>query len=482
MNRPSKSRWHLAAALPLALAVACTVGPDHVPPVAAVPAAFHEKDAMLTAAPAELASWWKQLHDPLLDQLVERAIRNNLDLEEALARVLEARALRGLAQAEYLPTADARAGYQRLGESENTPLGGFAVDSDRFTVGVDAAWELDLWGRVRRSVEAADADLDARVEVARDVLVAVVADVAANYVHLRELQERIAIARNNVGLQEQTQNLVDARFASGLVGERDTAQARRNLASTRSHIPSLEAAQRTAENRLAVLLGVAPGELSAEFDGTRPIPVPPPEVAVGVPADVVRQRPDVRAAERELAAQTARIGIAEADLYPRLALFGSVGLEAEHLPDLFEDASSVLAVGPSLRWNLFDAGRVRRQIAAQDARAQQALVQWRRTVLAALEQAENAMTAFVREQTRRTHLAEAATQARRAVQFASAQYTEGLTDFQNVLDSERESADLEDQLAQSRAAITGNLIALYRALGGGWENAMPLGNRAGETP
>jgi NodT family efflux transporter outer membrane factor (OMF) lipoprotein len=471
---PSTARRLTATVLPFLLAVACTtVGPDHVPPTAPVPATFHETDAVLSTAPADLAAWWHRLDDPLLDRLVERAVRQNLDVEEALARVLEARALRGLAHAELFPTLDAQTGYQRRGESENTPLGPFAVDSDRYTVGLATTWEVDLWGRVQRSVEAADADLGARVETVRGVLVTVVAEVASNYVQLRELQERLRIATDNLELQQQTLSLVEARFASGLVGERDVAQARSNLASTRSRVPSLAQAQRIAENRLAVLLGLTPGALADELANAQPIPVPPAQVAVGVPADVVRRRPDVRAAERELAAATARIGIAEADLYPRLVVLGNVGFEADHAADLFEGNSSVLGIGPSLRWNLFDAGRTRRQIAAQDARAQQALARWERTVLVAVEEAENAMTAFVREQTRRTHLGEAAAEARRAVQFASTQYLEGLTDFQNVLDSQRATAELEDQLAQSQATITANLIALYKALGGGWEQAIP---------
>jgi NodT family efflux transporter outer membrane factor (OMF) lipoprotein len=482
MNPPamSPSRRLAAALFPLLLAVACTsVGRDHVPPTAAVPATFREADAVLTNAPADLAAWWRRLDDPLLDRLVDRAVRQNLDVEAALARVLEARALRGLAHAEFFPTLDAQAGYRRLGDSENTPLGNFAVDSDRYTVGLATSWEVDLWGRVRRSVEAADAELGSRVETVRAVLVTVVAEVASNYVQLRELQERLRIATDNLGLQQQTLELVETRFASGLVEERDVAQARSNLASTRSRVPALQQAQRVAENRLAVLLGLTPGALATELAAALPIPVPPAQVAVGVPADVVRRRPDVRAAERDLAAATARIGMAEADLYPRLVLLGNVGLEADHATDLFEGRSGVLAVGPSLSWNLFDAGRTRRQIAAQDARAQQAMLRWEHTVLVALEEAENAMTAFVREQTRRSHLADAAAEARRAVQFASTQYTEGLTDFQNVLDSQRATADLEDQLAQSRATITANLIALYKALGGGWENAMP---RDGDAP
>ncbi|HZL99316.1 MAG TPA: efflux transporter outer membrane subunit, partial [Planctomycetota bacterium] len=341
----------------------------------------------------------------------------------------------------------------------------------RYGAGFVASWELDVWGRVRRSVEAAGADFEASVEDARGVVVSVTAETAASYVQFRGFQRRVEIARTNVALQEQTRELVQARFEAGLVGESDLAQARTNLETTRSRLPTLEIGLRAAENRLAVLLGQAPGTLAAELADSRPIPVPPVEVAVGVPADLLRRRPDVRRAERVLAAETARIGVAEGELYPRLVLAGNLGLASEHGDDLFEDGSDEYGYGPSLRWNLFDAGRLRSRVEAQDARTEQALVRWEQSVLTALEESENAMTAFVREQTRRASLSEAVTQARRAVELSRTQYTEGLADFQTVLVSERALAELEDSLAQTDAAITTSLVALYKALGGGWEPA-----------
>jgi multidrug efflux system outer membrane protein len=470
--RPSSRRSVAAAGLLLALAASCTVGPDYrAPEIATLPAGYRENDAALTAETADLARWWQQLGDPLLDRLVERAAQQSLDLKEALARVNELRALRGATAAELWPTVDARAGYQRRTDSENTPFGSFATSYDRYTAGADVSWEIDLWGRVQRSVEAADADLQAEVETMRGVLVSVIGEVAANYVQLRSLQERVTIAQSNLQLQQRTLALVEARFASGLVTERDVAQARANVAATRARVPALEISARAAENRLAVLLGMAPGALAAELVAAAPIPVPPVRVAVGVPSDVVRRRPDIRAAERQLAAETARVGVAEGDLYPRLSLLGTFGFESDDPDTLLERSSFTMGVGPDIRWNVFDAGRVRNRIAAQDARTQQALARWERTVLIAVEEVENAMTGFVREQVRVAHLAEAATQARRAAEVASAQYTAGLTDFQNVVDFERATAELEDQLTQSRAAITTNLVALYRALGGGWEAA-----------
>ena len=475
-RRPSPRRALALVAVVAQFALACTVvGSDYETPKSDVPPAWRgEPDSGLTPTPSGLADWWKRLDDPLLDELVARAARQNLDLHEALARVSEARALRGVAAGERFPTLDAELAYRRSGESQNTPLGAFVPDNGVYSAGFDAAWELDLWGRVSRSVEAADADLAATVEDAHDVAVTVAAETAVNYVELRAFQRRLALARENVSLQEQTLALVQGRLDSGLVGERDVAQAKTNLETTRSSLPPLEIGLRAAENRLAVLLGTAPGALAAELAAERAIPVPPLAVAVGVPADLLRRRADVRRAERVLAAEHARIGVAEGDLYPRLTLNGNLGLAAEDLSDFDQSQSGVFGIGPSLRWNLFDGGRLRGRVKAQEARAEQALVRWENTVLGALEETENAMTAFVREQTRRRSLAEAATQARRSVELARTQYEDGLTDFQIVLVSERALASLEDDLAQSDAAIATSFVVLFKALGGGWDEAEPV--------
>ncbi|TAH35527.1 MAG: efflux transporter outer membrane subunit [Planctomycetota bacterium] len=472
LRRAATRPGSLAATAALLLSFSCTtVGPDYAPPAAAVAAGWREQaDPALAPEPPDLNAWWLYLEDPVLNGLIERALRQGLDLREALARVHEARALRGVAAADRFPTLDAVLSYERRGESENTTLGQFLPDSGLYTAGFDAAWEIDLWGRVRRSVEAADADLEAGIEDTRDVAVTVAAETARNYIELRGFQKRLAIARSNVGLQEQTLALVAARYESGLVGERDVAQAASNLESTRARVPALEVGLRAAENRLAVLLALAPGALAAELAETRPIPVPPLELAVGVPADLLRRRADVRRAERVLAAETARVGVAEGDLYPRLSLIGSLGLQSEDLSDLAHSGSEFFHFGPSLRWNLFDRERLHGRVEAQDARREQALLRWERAVLTALEEAENAMTAFLREQLRRRSLRAASDQARLAVDLSQSQYTEGITDFQAVLDSERALAQLEDDLAQSDAAIATSAVALYKALGGGWEH------------
>jgi NodT family efflux transporter outer membrane factor (OMF) lipoprotein len=462
----------LAAALALGLAAACkVVGRDYEPPAAPTPEAWHESNEAFEARTAELAEWWKRFEDPVLDSLIERAARQSVDVRVSLARIREARALRGIAASDLYPTVDATALYERRGESDNTPFGSFIPDSELYSMGLDAAWEIDLWGRVRRSVEAADADLAATVEDARAVAITIAGETAFQYVQLRAFQARIAIAATNVDLQAQTLALVRARFEAGLVGERDVAQATASLEATRSRVPELQGGLRAAENRLAVLLGSAPGSLAPELADARPIPTAPAQVAVGVPADIVRRRPDVRRAERVLAAETARIGVAEGELYPRLTLLGSLGLASDDVSTLFDSDSETYHFGPSVRWRIFDGGRLRGGIEAQDARTEQAMLVWEQTVWTALEESENAMTAFVTEATRRDSLAAATTSSSLAVELARAQYTDGLSDFQPVLDSQLALAELQDTLAQSEAAIATNLIALYKALGGGWEHA-----------
>lgn len=463
-------RFTISIAASMLLAACASVGEDYHQPELATPPTWQAADGEhLRAETPELAAWWRKLGDPVLDELVERAARGSLDLREAFARLREARALRGDAEGEQFPKLDAKAGFLRRGESKNTPLGSFVPDNGVYSAGFDASWEIDLWGRVRRSVEAADADLDASVENLRDVAVAVTAETARNYVELRSFQLRLAIAQSNVSLQEQTLALVRGRFDAGLVGERDVAQAATNVESTRSRVPALEVGLAAARHRLAVLVGLPPGALANELGADRPIPVPPLALAVGVPADLLRRRADVRRAEREVAAAHARIGVAEGERLPKLTLAGELGLAAEDVSDLSDSKSGVFGIGPSLRWSLFDGGRLKQRVAAQEARTEQALVRYERTVLVALEEAENSMVAFVREQTRRNSLREAATQARRAVDLSRTQYGEGLSDFQSVIDTERAVADLEDQLAISDAAIATQFVALYKALGGGWE-------------
>ncbi len=452
----------------------CTVvGPDYVPPEARSPEVWQESSrSAFIQENADLAAWWNHFRDPTLTGLIERASVRNLDVRRSLVRIDEARSQLGIAEADLFPTLNHALSFQRRGESRNTVFGAFSPDANTWSAGFDATWELDLWGRVRRSVEAKEAEFAASIEDVRDVWVMVAAETARHYIALRASQARLNVARTNVLLQEETQSLVQARFDSGLVSERDLAQARSQVAATRSRVPALEVMAREAENRLCVLLGTPPGELGEQLSVSAPIPVPPVRVAVGVPADLLRRRADLRRLERDLAAETARIGIAEAELYPTITLSGSLGVAAQDAGDLTDRGSGTFTFGPSLRWNLFDSGRLRRRVEAQEARTEQALLRWEAGVLTALEEAENAMTAFVREQLRREELLTAATEARRAVSLAEAQYAEGLSDFQAVVDSQRRVAELEDQQAESEAAVDLHLIRLFKALGGGWDGGI----------
>lgn len=466
MSPASRLRLTLAAAA--ALAAACTVGPDYQPPVREMPLAWRQPRTTGLADGTPLdGAWWQTFADPLLTQLVDDALHQNLDLRAALARLDAARALRGVAEADRWPSIDARGTYEHRQESRNTPFGAFIPRTNIHTVAADASWELDLWGRVRRSVEAADAEFGASEADVQAAALTVAAEVVSTYVDLREAQRRLEIAEANLQLQQRTLALVQARQGAGLVVERDVAQAATTVESTRARLPALQAQAIAAQNRIAVLLGKAPAELPHELTRPGTLPVLPASVAVGVPADMLRHRPDVQAAERRLHAEVARIGVAEAERYPRFSLGGTLGLSANAAADVFTEGSDQSAFGPSVRWNLFDGGRLRQRVKSLEARAEAAQIAWELTVLRALEEAENAMTRFVHEQSRRASLERAATQARRAVDLAQSQYRAGLSDFQAVIDSQRTVAAIEDELAGSDAEIATNLIALFKALGGG---------------
>ena len=465
-----------AALLLTGLLAACTVGPDYERPELELPTSWRSEltDGLQHGEVTDDA-WWRSFDDPLLGDLVEAALQQNLDLRINLARLAASRAQRGVAAADQWPTVDANGSYTYRRESRNTPFGAFIPRTDIHAVSFDAAWELDLWGRVRRSVEAAERALEASGHDLQAAALSVAAEVARTYVDLRAAQRRLAIARANLGLQEQTLGLVQARLTAGLVVERDVAQARTNVETTRSRLPQLETAANAAQNRLAVLLGMTPDRLPTELTGERDevrMPRLPESIAVGAPADLLRRRPDVRRAERAFAAEVARIGVAEADRYPTFALSGQIGLAANTASSLVEDGSDLSGFGPSLRWNLFDGGRLKHRVQALEANAEAAQVAYEQTVLLAIEETENAMTAFVLERERRKSLAAAAAQARRAVELAQTQYREGLSDFQAVLDSERSAAQIEDDLASSDAAVATNLIALFKALGGGMPESL----------
>jgi len=463
------------ALLALVLIAGCarpfTVGPDYVPPQPATPDAWHQELTRgLAEGKADLQTWWTTLGDPVLEDLIRRARQGNLSLKEAVARVWEARARVGIARGEWFPEAEAQGVYERNRLSEGTsgeaPAGRKRTD-DSYSVGVDATWEIDLWGRISRSVESAHAELTASIEDYRDVTVLLLAEVASNYVDVRSLQARIRYANANAEAQRATVELTQDRLDAGLVPELDARQAESNLASTESAIPILRIRLAEAIHRLGVLLGEPPGALHDLLSEPAPTPRPPDNVLVGLPADLVRQRPDVRRAERLLAAQTARIGIATADLYPRFSLTGTFAFEATGV-DLFDAGNRTWGFGPSMRWNLFDGGRVWSAIRVEDALTQQLFFGYEQTLLLAMEDAENAMMGYVEESARRDALERAVAATRKSVELVETLYKTGLTDFQNVLDTQRTLAQREDELAESEGTVTLNLIRIYRALGGGW--------------
>ena len=465
--------------LPVVLAIliltgCATVGPDYVPPDTSVSATWHtQSKGGLTAKemnPQTLAEWWTTLNDPELSRLIDRAVLGNLDLKKAMARIRESRARRGMTKSDLFPTLDATGSSNWSRSSKDTGTG---KTGDLYAASFDAGWELDIFGGVRRSAEAAEADLQANYEDLRNVLVSLIGEMALNYIEVRTFQTRLTVAEANLEAQKGTYKLNLWRYQAGLSDELTVQQARYNLENTRSQIPTLRIGLEEAKNRLAVLLGEQPGKVHTELEERKPVPVPPLEFAVGVPADVLRRRPDLRRAERQLAAQTARIGVATADLYPKFTLSGSIGLETLSLTNLSSSGSLTLSGGPRITWAIFKAGAIRQNIEFQSALQEQYLIAYEATVLSVLEEVENALVNYAEEQQRRDNLRNAIQAAQKAVELAQHKYQAGLTDFSNVLDAQRSLLSFEDQLAQSDGAVTSNLVRLYKALGGGWTSLTP---------
>ncbi|MDY0039074.1 MAG: TolC family protein [Desulforhabdus sp.] len=477
----------------LVAAASCAVGPDYQPPSSKVPQAWRgasppetEQMSVITTTPPELADWWRHFSDPVLISLVERAIESNLDLAQARARIRQARAARGIVTADFWPGVNASADYRRSGSGSSggtvvggdaeggLPFvsGGGAVERDLFEAGLDATWELDIFGGVRRDIEAADADIRASVEDLRDVLVSLVAEVGTNYVSLRSIQERIAIAERNLKAQEHTAEITRKRFEAGFVSRLDVANASAQVATTRSQIPLLESAEQGTIYTISVLLGLDPGALAAELSAQEPIPPIPLQVPVGLPSDLLRRRPDIRRAEAQIRAATARIGVATADLFPRFSLTGSFGFSSSDLATFLNWSNRLYSLGPSVIWPVFDAGRIRANIELQKAIQEETLLAYRSTVLTALRDVETALAAYAKEQQHRAALEEAVVNNRKAVDLATQLYVAGRTDFLNVLAAENALHATEDELAVSTGNQAANLIALYKALGGGWQQEL----------
>lgn len=467
-------RIAIAPAILLLILSACTVGPDYVPPEIETPDVWHQELAEgLEAGEAPYETWWTAFEDPVLDALIQKAEEGNLSLRVSVSRIREARARRSFEAAGWAPQANGigEVGYGRTSESVQPVLPPGVDRTDvSYGLGFEATWELDVWGRVSRAVESADAGIQASVEDWRDLHVILFSEVAQAYLEVRALQARIRYAEANVETQKGSLDLTKNRLEAEIAPELDVRQAELNLASTEAAIPALRARLVAAINRISVLLGEQPGPLKEELKVAAAIPEPPEKVFVGIPANLLRQRPDVRAAERRLAAQTARIGVATADLYPTFRIDGFLTQQTVGTTSgFFSSDNTSWAIIPGFSWNLFDGGRVRAVINVEDERTKQALLSYEQTVLLALEEVENALTGYLRERERVEALERAVVAAERSVELSRTLYTTGITDFQNVLDMERELARQQDSLAASEGIVAQNLVRLYKALGGGWD-------------
>jgi outer membrane protein, multidrug efflux system len=463
----------LMAGFVMVLLSGCAVGPDFHRPQVSVPAKWAgptAKPAQHPAAPGgqELADWWALFRDPILTSLINRAVASNLDLKLAEARIREARAAKGVAAGGLGPSLAASGAYERSRTSAGS--GTSNASGDQYQAGFDAGWEIDIFGGQRRNLEAADADLQAAVETQRDVFVSLMAEVARDYINLRSFQQQIVITRKNLAAQRHSAQLTRQRFEGGFVSGLDVANAEAQSATTAAQIPLLESSVQQAIYSLSVLLGEPPAALASELSPTGTIPGAPPEVPAGVPSELLRRRPDIRRAEAQIHSATARIGVAEAELFPKFTIAGSAGFQSDNFSSWFDWVNRFWSYGPSLSWRLFETGRIRAGVELQKALQDQEVIAYRQTVLSALQEVENALIASAKEQAHREALAAAVSANRRAVALAETLYTEGQTDFLNVLEAQGALYATEDALVQSTSTVSTNLVALYKALGGGWQD------------
>ncbi len=474
----------LAALAALVLAAGCTspieyvrngfkVGPNYQPAPAPVAHNWIDaNDVRVRNQRDDLSRWWAVFNDPVLNSLICYAYQQNLSLRVAGYRVLEARAQVAIDVGNLFPQTQTMTGDHTnnvLSRKTANPLStGLKRWYGQFDYGFNLSWEIDFWGRLRRAIESDAATLDATVENYDDVLVTLLGDVATNYVTYRTTELRIRYAQENVALQRKTLQIVEGQLKAGIVGELDVDQARSTLEQTEAGIPELEIALRQAANQLCILLGLPPQDLQARL-GAGAIPTAPPEVAVGIPADLLRRRPDVRRAERQAAAQSAQIGIAEAEFYPHIAINGTIGYSAEKFNNLFQKPALAGSVGPSFTWNILNYGRRVNNVRLQDSRFQELVATYQNTVLSAGQDVENGLVTFLRAQQRAKSQGASVADAKKAVDIVVAQYSQGVTDLTRVTLLQQNLVGLEDTLAQSQGEIATGLIQVYRALGGGWQ-------------
>jgi NodT family efflux transporter outer membrane factor (OMF) lipoprotein len=450
------------------------VGPNFLRPNSSTDAQWLEAGRNgVSAESAETRSWWEVFRDPVLTRLVEMAYAENLTLRSAGLRVAQAQARRGIAIGRFFPQLQELNGsYLREVQSENALGEQFVFQqrsTDNWRAGFDTAWELDLWGKFRRGIEAADADLLAQVATYDDVLVSLVAEVATTYVLIRELDERLAVARENVSVQEEGLRVAQVRFESGGTSDLDVQQAATLLHDTESSIPLLEILRQQSVDSLCVLLGRPPQELGDALEGAGRVPEVPLRVAVGVPADLLRRRPDVRSAEQAAAAQSARIGVAAAELLPAFQLQGSVGLSAQDAAMFFEGRAFEAVAGPSFNWPILNYGRISNNVRLQDALFQESATNYAQTVLVAQQEVEDSLVGYLKGRERVERLAASVEAADRAVDLSLIQYREGATDYTSVITTQQSKLLADDKLVSSRSNVALSVVALYKALGGGWE-------------
>jgi NodT family efflux transporter outer membrane factor (OMF) lipoprotein len=424
--------------------------------------------SVATTAAAHLSEWWGVFNDPKLTQLVTDAFKANLNLRTAISALRQARAARTVTASAFWPSVNATGSYTR---SKATPVafGGSNSSQDLFQAGLDAAWELDFFGGVRRNIESADANIDAANENVRNVLISVVAEVAIDYADLRAFQQRIQIANDNLKAQQNTAELTRQKFKGGLASNLDVANADALVATTEATIPPLETSARQTIYALSVLLARPPAALKEELSAAGPIPQAPAQVPVGLPSALLQRRPDIRQSEALVHAATAQIGVAKAEWFPQFSLTGAFGYESDKVRTLLRSGNSIWSFGPSVTWPIFTAGRIQANVEVQNAAQEQAILAYQQTVLNALQDVENSLVAFALEQQHRQLLDQAVKANTKAVALSTQLYTQGLTDFLNVIVAEQSLLSSQDALAQSNLAIATDLISLYKALGGGWE-------------
>jgi NodT family efflux transporter outer membrane factor (OMF) lipoprotein len=476
-------RSGLILLVPVLLAFAgCMVGPNYQRPKVSVSPNWGDTgDQRVSTESTTYRGWWRAFNDPVLDRLIAQAYRDNLTLQQAGVRVLQARAQLGIAVGEVFPQTQQVIGsveYNRTSDRAATaaffPSGASSFSYWQSQIGAQATWELDFWGRIRRGIESADASLLATLADYDNTLVTLTADVANTYIALRTAEERIRIARENVETQEQTLKIVESRFRNGTVTQLDVEQARTVLLNTQATVPTLETQRRQARDALSVQLGMPPSDLADLLEGPSVIPVSPPEVIVGIPADLLRRRPDIRSAELQAVAQSAQIGVARAELFPAFSLIGnlvllSTDLGTFKLSDMFRWGARQVQVGPSVQWNILNYGQITNNVRVQDASFQQQLLSYQRAVISAQQDVEDNLVAFLRAQDRADFLAKSVTSSRRALSIAVLRYREGVTDFTTVLTAQQALLSQQDSLATTLGNISTSLVGVYRALGGGWE-------------